>query len=167
VKRLALGTGRLWVGLLLWLGIYWIWAPFVPSNLVGAITSALVQALALGVVVAYARGAREALRRPLADLTSGVALLLAISGLALFTHLRGDYGYIYQALGQPEWMRDNKLNYWLVWGSALFLAFHLLVKNAEHGMMPNENLRVAGAWIALTAFLLAVGVLVGTAWGGY
>lgn len=174
MRRLAFGTDNLRIGIVIWMALFWpvafVVSYFETPGMVLALVAAFIQAVALGVFLAYLPGAKLALRVSLQSLSGGVALLLAIAGLALFAHLSSDYVYLYQALGQPEWMRSDTgqfygffplLNAFLRYCLGIFLAMHLLVKNVEHGMAPSENYRQLGLWIASGAFLLAAVVVLG------
>lgn len=93
---------------------YWFFAPFVDYGLLSTIINGILMALWIGLTAAYWHGTWIAVRDQENPLGGQIALaavaLLALAIVGIFS-----WGWAYQYLGQPEFMRNNIFRGWISW----------------------------------------------------
>lgn len=141
---------------------FWLFAPFVPIDILFTVISGLLMALWIGITVTYSTGAWIAVR----DITNPLAGRVTIAGVALIGWSITAifiYAWVYQFLGQPESMRQNIYRAWMNW-TFLIGTTMLLVVSTINGkkILPADSWQRVGLIVAMSIILtLAITYTIG------
>ncbi len=146
--KVAVGKSpTLWIGL----GVifsFWLWAPFIGNNTQAEWLRAFQITVGYTVVVAYLPGIVAFLTKDGEDattqqLTTGIVVTWSFSATGAL------YLLIWRMAGQPEWMVNNEINSFFIWGQIIGGVLHVTAPRKERDQILRPHyLRM---WIALTA----------------
>lgn len=137
---------------------YWLFAPFVPNDLLFTIINGGLMALWIGILISYWKGTWIAVREPMNPLGARLQIT-AIALLALAITCLFSWAWVYEALDQPLWMRNHLIRGWITW-MFLVATVMLLAVGAikDRSFMPPDSWFRWGV-MATLALLLTVAII--------
>ena len=130
------------------MGAFWLIAPWFDISRVYAVVNGLALGISLGIVFTYLGAFWESLTVHRSNLTGGHILVLGLVLAWLSSGERGAFSYVFQWLGQPEYMRNTLMQAFAVWVLFIGGLLHLTARDAINGRLPPAGLIKLGCVIA-------------------
>lgn len=140
------------------IGAYWLFAFLIPKMWLLEGINGVLAATSATVSIIYLRAVWQQMRKVPYNLEGGHLIIFGIAGFFLMINFLFIWAWLFTALGQPDGMRMNLINYWFRWGALVFTVMLMLASD----VIDERSHVLPGLSLKQIAFILAGGLIIAT-----